>query len=218
MKIKWYGHAAFGLTTASGVRIIIDPYESGGLGGAIGYAPITDPADIVLISHGHGDHNYTKGIKGPFTEVRKEGSRDLKGVKISAFPVFHDTSKGKERGNNLIFVIEADGLKVVHAGDLGHLLDKDEVARIGKTDVLMLPVGGTYTVDAAEATQVMEAIKPSLTLPMHYKSERIELPLTPVELFTKGKPRVRKVNASEMEVTREGLPAEPEIVLLRYVE
>jgi len=216
MKIKWYGHAAFGLTTKSGVKVIIDPYESGAFGGAIGHAPITDSADIVLISHDHGDHNHTSGIKGPFCEVRTEGSYHLKGVRISALPVYHDASQGKERGNNLIFVIEADGLKVVHVGDLGHLLDEDVLSRIGKTDVLMLPVGGTYTVNAAEATQVMNAIKPSVTLPMHYKSEKVALPLAPVEDFTKDKKRVRKVNGSEIEVTPDSLPEEPEIVVLRF--
>jgi L-ascorbate metabolism protein UlaG (beta-lactamase superfamily) len=216
MNMKWYGHAAFGLTTKSGVKIIIDPYESGAFGGAIGHAPITDSADIVLISHDHGDHNHTSGIKGPFTEVRTEGSYHLKGVRISALPVYHDASQGKERGKDLIFVIEADGLKVVHTGDLGHLLDEDILSRIGKADVLMLPVGGTYTVNATEATQVMNAIKPSVTLPMHYKSEKVALPLAPVEDFTKDKKRVRKVNGPEIEVTPDSLPEEPEIVVLRF--
>ena len=216
MKIKWYGHAAFGLTTKSGVKVIIDPYESGAFGGTIAYAPITDHADIVLLSHDHGDHNHTSDIKGPFAEVRAEGSCDLKGVRISALPVFHDASQGKERGKNLIFVIEVDGLRVVHAGDLGHLLDQNILSRIGRTDVLMLPVGGTYTVNATEATQVMNAIKPSVTLPMHYKSEKTGLPLAPVEDFTKGKKRVRKVDGSEIEVTLDTLPKEPEIVVLRF--
>ena len=216
MRIKFYGHAAFGLTTGSGVRIIIDPYESGGAGGAIGHAPITDHADIVLVSHDHGDHNDTSTIKGPFTEVRTGGSYDVKGVKVLALPVYHDASQGKERGNNLIFVIEADGLKVVHVGDLGHLLDEDVLSRIGKTDVLMLPVGGTYTITATEAGKVVDAIKPSIILPMHYKTEKVALPLTPVEDFTKGKKRVRKVGASEIEVTHGSLPEEPEIVLLQF--
>jgi L-ascorbate metabolism protein UlaG (beta-lactamase superfamily) len=216
MRIKWYGHAAFGLTTERGLRIIIDPYESGAFGGAIGYAPITDHADLVLVSHDHGDHNYTKSIGGPFTEVRTEGAYDMKDCKINALSVFHDASHGTERGKNLIFIIEADGLKAVHTGDLGHLLDQDSLRRIGRADVLMLPVGGTYTVDAREATQVMDAIKPFLTLPMHYKTEKIALPLAAVEGFTMGKQRVRKVSGPEIDVTPDGLPREPEIVLLQF--
>jgi L-ascorbate metabolism protein UlaG (beta-lactamase superfamily) len=216
MKIKWYGHAAFGLTTGKGVRIVIDPYESGGFGGAISHAPITDQADIVLVTHDHGDHNHTSTLKGPFTEVRSEGSYDLKGVKVSAFPVYHDASKGKERGKNIVFVIEAEGLRVVHAGDLGHPLDQDLLDRIGRVDVLMLPVGGTYTITAAEAGKVVDALKPSLTFPMHFKTEKVAFPLTPVEDFTKGKKGVRKVSASEIEVASGSLPEEPEIILLRF--
>jgi L-ascorbate metabolism protein UlaG (beta-lactamase superfamily) len=216
MRIRWYGHAAFGLTTGNGVRMIIDPYEPGGAGGAIGHAPITDHADIVLVSHDHGDHNGTSTIKGPFTEVRTGGSYDVKGVKVLALPAYHDASQGKERGENIMFVIEADGLRVVHTGDLGHLLDREALDRIGRADVLMLPVGGTFTITAAEAGKVVDAIKPSVILPMHYKTEKVALPLTPVEDFTKGKERVRKVDASEIEVAPGSLPDEPEIVLLRY--
>lgn len=216
MKIKSYGHSAFNLTTQSGVRIIIDPYESGAFGGAIGYAPITDEADLILISHDHGDHNHTDGIRGSFTEVREEGSYDLKGIRITAIPVYHDASRGSERGKNLIFSVEADGLKVVHLGDLGHQLDKETLSRLGKTDVLMLPVGGTFTVTAAEATEVMNAIKPSITLPMHYKAEKIMLPLTPLEDFTQGRGGVRKVDSPEIEVSVDNLPRDAEIVVLKF--
>ena len=94
MLIKWYGHAAFRITTASGVTIIIDPYESGGFGGAISYRSIKDQADIVLISHDHADHNCTATIEGAYHEVRKEGAYDIKGVRIKAIPTFHDPSRG----------------------------------------------------------------------------------------------------------------------------
>lgn len=218
MKIKWYGHAAFRLTTANGTGIIIDPYESGGFGGAIAYGPITDKASIVLVSHGHADHNYTPSIPGPYSEVRREGAYDLHGVKIRAIPTFHDESKGKERGNNLIFVIEADGLSCVHLGDLGHALSDNLIKRIGKTDVLMIPVGGYFTIDAKVATKVMDALQPAITLPMHYKTDKVDFPITGVEEFIKGKERVKRVAGPEIEVTKEGLPKEPEIVLLRHAK
>ena len=218
MKIKWYGHAAFRLTTADGTGIIIDPYESGGFGGAIAYGPITDRASIVLVTHSHADHNYTSSIPGPYSEVREEGAYDLHGVKIRAVATFHDESKGKERGNNLILVIEADGLSCVHLGDLGHALSDDLVKRIGKTDVLMLPVGGYFTIDAEVATKVMNALRPAITIPMHYKTEKVDFPITGVEGFVQGKERVKRINGSEIEVTRETLPKEPEIVLLRHAK
>ena len=216
MLIKWYGHAAFRITTAPGVTVIIDPYESGGFGGAISYAPITDPADIVLVSHDHADHNYTASIGGSHKEVRKEGVYDIRGVRIKALPAFHDPSQGSERGRTLIFVIEADGLKVVHLGDLGHLLDRDAVAQIGKTDVLMIPVGGFFTIDAEAATQVMNDIRPSIAIPMHFKTEKVEFPIAGRDEFTKGKERVRTIDGHEIEVAKESLPGKPEIILLRY--
>jgi L-ascorbate metabolism protein UlaG (beta-lactamase superfamily) len=216
MLIRWYGHAAFRITTAKGVTIIIDPYESGGYGGAISYAPITDPADIVLISHEHADHNCTATIGGTYNEVRKEGVYDILGVGIRAIPTFHDRSQGSERGHNLIFVIEADELKVVHLGDLGHLLDHNAITQIGKTDVLMLPVGGFFTIDAEAATQVMNDIKPRIAIPMHFKTEKVEFPIAGTGEFTKGKERVQTIEGREIEVTKESLPGEPEIILLKY--
>jgi L-ascorbate metabolism protein UlaG (beta-lactamase superfamily) len=213
MKIKWYGHAAFRVTTASGTSIIIDPYEPGAIG--LSYGPITDQADIVLTSHGHADHNFTGTIKGTYTKVDKKGAYDLKGVKIRAIPTFHDPSKGSQRGANLVFVIEADNLTVVHLGDLGHTLDATVAKEIGTTDVLMVPVGSVYTIDAGEATQVMNAIRPAITLPMHYNTTK-SFPLDSVDMFTKGKAHVKKVGASEIDVAKATLPKEPEVVILEH--
>ncbi len=215
MKVKWYGHAAFKLTTAKGVRIIIDPYEPG-FGGALLYGTINDEADLVLTSHDHGDHNHVGPIKGKFTRIEKEGSYDVAGVKVKAIPSFHDPSKGKERGKNLIFVIEADGLKIVHTGDLGHTLDTGTLQNIGPADVLLLPVGGFYTIDAKEATAVMNAIKPKLAVPMHYKTDKCGFPITTVDDFTKGKQRVKMLDTSELSVSKETLPQDAEIVVLKH--
>lgn len=215
MKIKWYGHSAFRLTTQDGVSIIIDPYESGAFDGAVAYGPITDQAEIVLVSHDHADHNFT-GTIGASLKVVTSGEYDFKGVKIAAIPVHHDASRGKERGNNLIFVVEADGLRIAHLGDLGHLLGQDALTSIGRVDVLLLPIGGVFTIDPKEATEVMNAIGPSITLPMHYKTPKIGFPLASVDDFVQGKSNVRRANAPETEVTSKSLPERPEIVLLRF--
>jgi L-ascorbate metabolism protein UlaG (beta-lactamase superfamily) len=216
MKIKWYGHAAFGITTDQGVKIIIDPYQSGAFGGALAYGKIEEEADVVLVSHDHDDHNYIKDIKGKFTRISAAGAHEAKGVKITAMPTYHDSSKGSERGNNLLFVIEADGLRVAHFGDLGHLLGNDVIKELGPIDVLMLPVGGFYTIDPREATVVMESVKPAITIPMHFKTPKCDFPIAPVDEFTKGKKSVTNVKASELEAAKGKLPKEPGIFVLQY--
>lgn len=216
MKIKWYGHAAFNLTTQDGTRIIIDPYQSGAFGGALSYGKIQDEADIVLISHDHDDHNYTKDIKGKYVIINSAGEKTIKNVKIKAIPAYHDPSKGSERGKNLIFVIEADGLKVAHAGDLGHTLSKDTVKEIGTIDILLLPVGGFYTIDPREATKVMEDIRPLVTIPMHFKTDKCNFPIVNVDEFTKNKKNVKKLDSTEVTITKETLPKESEIYVLKY--
>lgn len=216
MKIKWYGHSAFLITTEKGVRIITDPYQSGAFGGDLAYGKITDEADIVLSSHDHDDHNYTKDIKGRFTYINRSGVYEEKGVKIRAIPTYHDGSKGSQRGKNLVFVVEADDLKVAHAGDLGHTLDAAAVKDMGVVDILLLPVGGFFTIDASEAARIVEDLKPRITIPMHFKTDKCAFPITPVEDFTRGKEGVRDAGVTEVEFSKSGLPDKAEIVVLRH--
>lgn len=216
MKIKWYGHAAFKITTEGGIRIIIDPYQSGAFGGALSYGKIAEETDIVLTSHDHDDHNYTKDIKGTFTRLHKEGLYQEKGLKIEAIPCFHDPSKGKERGANLIFVIEADGMRLAHMGDIGHALAQDTIKKMGRVDILMLPVGGFYTIDSDEAGRVMNDIKPRITIPMHYKTPKCEFPIASVDTFTAGKKGITMANAYEIEIRKDALPKEQEIIVMQY--
>jgi L-ascorbate metabolism protein UlaG (beta-lactamase superfamily) len=216
MKIKWYGHAAFKITTGNGIRIIIDPYQSGAYGGALSYGKIEEEADIVLTSHDHDDHNYTKGIKGKYELIKDATQKDIKGVKIKGIPTFHDTSRGKERGKNVMFLIEADNLRVLHVGDLGHTLEKEKISEIGKIDILLIPVGGYYTIDAKEATLVMEALGPKVTIPMHFKTEKCGFPISEVEAFTEGKKNVKFMDSSEIEISLNTLPPSPEIYVLKH--
>ncbi|HYA13427.1 MAG TPA: MBL fold metallo-hydrolase [Syntrophales bacterium] len=216
MKIKWYGHAAFKITTAGGTRIIIDPYQTGFSGGTLSYGSITDEADIVITSHDHGDHNYMKDIRGKCYRIKAEGDYEIREVKIKLIPTFHDSSKGKERGNNLISVIAVDGLTLTHLGDLGHDLSREILRTIGAVDILLLPVGGFYTIDAAAATKVMNDVNPKITIPMHYRTDKCSFPITTVQEFTKGKTNVRTMRESELAVTKESLPKELEIVVLQH--
>jgi L-ascorbate metabolism protein UlaG (beta-lactamase superfamily) len=216
MKIKWYGHSAFCITTDKGTKVIIDPYEDGSFNGTLAYGKIKDEADIVITSHNHPDHGYVKDLPGKYTHISKEGSYEVKDVKIRTIPAFHDNSTGKQRGRILISVLDADGLVLAHMGDLGHTLDAPALKEIGHVDIMFLPVGGFYTIDAATAVTVMNAVQPSITIPMHYKTRKCAFPITPVEDFTRNRNNVRVLKESEISVTKESLPREPEIIVLQH--
>ena len=216
MKIKWYGHASFKITTDGGVRIIIDPYHSGAYGGALSYGKIDEEADIVLTSHDHDDHNYTRDIKGKYELIKDAVQKEIKGVKLKGIPTFHDTSCGKDRCKNVMFLIEADNLRVLHVGDLGHTLEKEKISEIGKIDILLIPVGGYYTIDAKDATLIMQALNPKVTIPMHFKTEKCGFPISDVHAFTEGKENVKFIDSSEMEINEKTLPQSPEIYVLKH--
>ena len=216
MKIKWYGHAAFLITSDQGVKIITDPYESGAYGGQLSYGQIKDQADIVLTSHDHADHNDPKSLPGSPEIVKGSGSKTVKGISIKGISTYHDPSKGSERGANTIFTFTVDGIKVCHLGDLGHILSEKELAEIGSVDILFIPVGGYFTIDAKEATRVAEQIKPKVLIPMHFKTEKCGFPITPVEDFLKGKSNPKRPKTSEMAFEKKTLPQQMEILVLEH--
>ncbi len=216
MKIKWYGHSAFLITSNQGVRIITDPYESGAYGGQLGYGKINDQADIVLTSHAHEDHNDTKSLPGSPQILKESGTKSLKGVSFKGIATYHDSSKGSERGPNTIFAFSVDGVKVCHLGDLGHVLSQKEIAEIGPVDILLIPVGGFFTIDSKEATQVGEQIKPKILIPMHYKTEKCGFPIAPVDDFLKGKTNIKRSKTNEVTFDQASLPSKTEIVVLEH--
>jgi L-ascorbate metabolism protein UlaG (beta-lactamase superfamily) len=216
MKIKWYGHSAFLITSDQGVKIITDPYESGAYGGQLAYGKIKDQADIALTSHDHADHNDTKSLPGSPQIVRESGTKSLKGVSFKGITTYHDSSKGKERGANTIFAFSVDGIKVCHLGDLGHGLSQKEITEIGPVDILLIPVGGYFTIDSKEATQVGELIKPKVLIPMHYKTEKCGFPIAPVDDFLKGKANIKRPKTSEVAFDQASLPSKTEIVVLEH--
>jgi L-ascorbate metabolism protein UlaG (beta-lactamase superfamily) len=216
MKIKCYGHAAFLVTSDQGVKIITDPYESGAYGGQLSYGKIKDQADIVLTSHDHADHNDTKSLPGSPEIVKGSGSKTVKGISIKGISTYHDPSKGSERGANTIFTFSVDGIKICHLGDLGHILSEKELAEIGSVDILLIPVGGYYTIDSKEASRVSEQIKPKVLIPMHFKTEKCGFPIAPVEDFLKGKSDPKRPKSSEVAFEKKTLPQQMEILVLEH--
>ncbi|MFC1918047.1 MBL fold metallo-hydrolase [Chloroflexota bacterium] len=210
MKIKWLGHASFLITTDAGIRIITDPYLPGR---GLNYAEINESADIVTTSHDHYDHNNAAVVKGNPEVVKSD--TEAKGIKFRGIATYHDNEQGNQRGNNIVICFEIDGIRTCHLGDLGHPLNPEQVSRIGAVDVLLIPVGGHFTIDAKVASQVYDQLKPSVAIPMHFKNERCDFPITGVDDFLQGKGNVNRLDTSETEFTKANLPAKSRIIVLK---
>ena len=158
MKLTWYGHSCFLLETAEG-SAIFDPYAPGSVPG---WRLPRLSADLVLCSHQHSDHNWADGV----TPTGRTPS-----FKVETLDTWHDEAQGALRGPNSIHVVEAEGLRVAHLGDLGHELTLKQRAALGRIDVLLLPVGGFFTIDAGQAARTAEAIGAPVVIPMHYRGK-----------------------------------------------
>ena len=184
MKLTWYGHSCFLLETAEG-SAVFDPYAPGSVPG-LALPALT--ADAVLCSHGHRDHGFTDA-------VQLSGKKPV--FRLTAIDSFHDDRRGLLRGKNTIFVVEAEGKRVAHLGDLGHELNDRQLAALGKPDVLLIPVGGHYTIDAKTADRVARAVGARLTVPMHYRGEGFGYEVIgPVEDFLALRERVVRLDAA----------------------
>ena len=199
MKITWCGHSCFLLETAEG-SVVLDPYAPGSVPG------LTLPAltaDLVLCSHGHGDHGYAQGVA--------LSGRDP-GFSVTAIPCFHDDQGGRLRGVNRIHVIEAEGLRVAHLGDLGHLLSREQLAALGQLDVLLIPVGGHYTIGPETAADTAKAVDARITVPMQYRGAGFGYDVIgPVEKFTALMDGVRFADGSAFDPAQE----QPGVLVLR---
>ena len=201
MKIKWLGHACFLITLNSGVKVITDPYETG-FRDIINYGPINESADIVTISHQHGDHNYTGDLQGSPEIVQGDGKHLVKGIEFVGIPCFHDRVSGQERGDNTIFCFTIDDIRICHCGDLGHPLDDSIVSSLGRVDVLLIPTGGSPpTLELDEAIALGEKLQPSVIIPMHFRNQKCDFPKYGIEDLMKLKPTAIQVGKSEIELS-----------------
>ena len=173
-------------------------------------------ADIVTVSHQHPSHAYIKGISGSPKVIKGPGEYEIGGVMIIGMATFHDAEKGGQRGKNTVYLVEMDGISICHLGDLGHVLTTEQVEEIGDVDVLLLPVGGVATIDAAMATQVMRQLEPKAVVPMHYKTPAISRQLDPVEKFLKEMGIEQMEPRPKLSLTRSNMPLSPQVFLLSY--
>jgi L-ascorbate metabolism protein UlaG (beta-lactamase superfamily) len=218
VRITWPGHAFF-LVESREARVAIDPYNEG-----VGYPMPDVSADVVLVTHEHGDHNNVGAVKGSPVVVRGVGPHEAAGIAVKGIATKHyDDPKDTRRGDNTVFAWEQAGVRVAHCGDLGHLLSETQVAEVGPIDVLMIPVGGFYTIDAAEAKRVVAQLEPKVVLPMHYRTDVMEgkpSPLAPVDDFLglmKDAANVKREGKHSITLSADTLPQDkPDVVLLTW--
>jgi len=214
MEIQYLGHSCFRIKGKNAV-VVIDPFNPTDLG--LKLTKVT--GDIVLVSHDHFDHNYLSGVEG--TERRKEpfvitgpGEYEVSGVAIAGIPTFHDETNGSLRGNNTVYVIHLDDLRVVFLGDLGHKLADKQLEEINGTDILMVPVGGVVTMDAKQASEVITQIDPKIVIPMHYKLPGLALDLAPLDEFLNLMGKEGTLPIPKLTISKDKLPEETTVVLL----
>lgn len=213
MKILWYGHACFRITAADGTVIITDPYDE-----SVPYKPPEGPAHIVTVSHDHFDHNAANRVKGNPEVLRGVGEWTVRGIAIRGISAFHDPKGGKERGRNTIFKFTVDGVILAHLGDLGHTLTAEQLKPLEDVQVLMIPVGGFYTIGPKEAKEVVQAL-PNLkiVIPMHYRTEAVkDWPIRPVKEFLEAVDLTVREFKGEVELTTAQLPKTKEVWVLPY--
>lgn len=207
MVISWYGQACFKIQSGDLV-LAIDPYSKD-----IGLTPPRFKTDILLVTHQHPDHNNVASIPEGAFVVEGPGEYEVKGVTVTGIPTFHDDAGGKERGMNTAFAIDMEGIRLLHLGDYGETKPRPEtIEAFGEIDILFVPVGGVYTIDAAEAAEVVNTIEPKIVIPMHYAIPDLKVKLDPVATFLKemgvkngtaeDRLTIKKKDFSEQESTR----------------
>lgn len=211
MRIKWLGHSCFKITSNDGIRILTDPFDDN-----VGYKLPSVETDIVTISHNHYDHNFIDCVKGKYEVVKKVGNFNVKDIPITGVHTYHDNEQGAKRGDNIVYIFQIDDVKVCHLGDLGHVLTKPQLDMIGKVDVVLIPVGGVFTINAEEAYEVINQLNPSIIIPMHYKTRALNLKLDTADGFIKKFDDFEKLQSQVIEVKKENLKKQKKLFVLNY--
>ena len=212
MQITWYGHSCFLLTSESGYSILTDPCDSD-----TGYELHDLVCDAVTISHEHHDHNRLAIVAGSPDVLRAPGEYLPGGIPVTGFSSYHDNAKGASRGENIVFLYQIDGLKVLHLGDLGHMLSDETIKTIGDVDVLLAPIGGVYTINAKAATELADRLNAKVLIPMHYKTPALHFNIEGLEplLAANANRRVHHLNANTATLSHDTL-GDRRLLILDY--
>jgi len=211
MTITWLGQSCFKIQDKD-ATLVTDPY-----GESVGFKLPRLSADIVTTSHDHDDHNNVSAVSGttgsPFI-ISGPGEYEVKGIFVYGIPAWHDKSEGKERGANTIYRIEVEGLSIVHLGDLGHTLSEETVAKLEGVDILLIPVGGKWTIGTNEAVLVISELEPRIVIPMHYKIPGLKVDVDPVDKFLKEMGASKAEKLPKLKIAKKDLPQEETKVIL----
>lgn len=217
-QIHWFGHSCFLIVSPGGTRTLIDPFPPD-----VGYPSSKVPADVVLVTSNLFDHKYLEMAEGSpriLHGLTREGEwtrikATVGDVRIRALPSYQDSEGGTVRGKNSMFLLETGGMRLLHAGNLGHTLDKKALADLGRIDVFMVPVGGIYTINGNQAAALVQEMCPRIAIPMHFKTPALRFQLNPPDKFLKHFPDYQK--ARNLSLDRAGLPSSTRVYLLDYL-
>lgn len=215
MLIKYHGHSEFLLETEEGLRILLDPFDPN-----IPFAYREVEADIVTCSHEHADHNHIEKVKGNPIVIKGLGShKPAADVAITGYPSFHDDVQGAKRGKNTIYLVHMEGLRIAHLGDLGALPDENTLRMLQGVGVLLIPVGGTYTIDAQEAAALAKRLDARVTIPMHYKKDHQGLQsISSADGFLQAMLPLTPSSQPLLRITHQDIGEAPRLVLLDVSE
>lgn len=213
MIIQWFGHSCFKIQDKAGadsITIITDPFDK-----SIGLKVPSFDSQIATISHDHHDHNNVAALKGSPYVINTAGEYDIKGIGIQGIESFHDQSSGKERGQNIIYRFEIDDISIAHLGDLGHVLGDKQLEALAGIDILLIPIGGKYTIGAKQASEVVAQIEPRIIIPMHYKIPGLTIELDDLQKFIKEIGLIPR-EEEKFKASKKDLPQEDmELVILK---
>lgn len=210
MDIYFYGQSCFKLK-GKNAAVLIDPYKMEFTGLKL---PRDLSAQIAVSTHNHDDHNNLQAVTDASLEITGPGEYEVAGISVTGVSTFHDKENGAQRGKNTIYNICVDGLNIVHLGDLGHTLSENAVDEIGATDILLVPVGGTYTIDSKTASDIVSSLEPKIVIPMHYMLPGLKFELSPVGDFLKEMGFEGVEPLPKLSITKDKLPDELQVVVL----